>query len=171
MNDRIITLNSTIDSKNISSINYRILCINDDDKYIDGIREPIRLHISSYGGTTYDMNSLIDIIETSKTPIYTYCDGYCMSAAAVIFVCGHKRFIYNNSVIMFHQISGFAGGKYLDIKYQVDEFNIVQRGINEIVLNKTNIPSDLYYDYIDRCQDLYLRKDDILKYRVADVLL
>ena len=76
-----------------------------DEKEKDYNREPIKLYINSYGGSIYDMWGLIDVILNSKTPIYTYCTGYAMSAAFKIFLAGHKRYCYKHSIFMYHQMS------------------------------------------------------------------
>ena len=69
-----------------------------DQKQKNYKREPIKLYINSNGGAIDDMWSLIDIMLNSKTPIYTYCTGYAMSAGFLIFLAGSKRFMTKTKI-------------------------------------------------------------------------
>ena len=118
--ERILFLSDDIDNESVGSITWNILrLIKSDDekdkKEKDYRREPIKLYINSYGGSVYDMWGLIDVILNSKTPIYTYCTGYAMSAAFKIFLAGHKRYCYKHSIFMYHQMSCWRSGKYQDL--------------------------------------------------------
>ena len=89
--DRIIYLSSDISDSSTSDICKQIISYNEvDRKGIARYRQyqikPIYLYVQSFGGSVYDMWALIDIMESSNTPIITYCTGYCMSAAADIFL-------------------------------------------------------------------------------------
>ena len=92
MGSRLLFLRGTINEENTGEIIEQILNINlsDDSANLVGEleqnREPIHLHIQSNGGAVLDALALVDIIKNSKTPIYTYVDGYVYSAAVYIFV-------------------------------------------------------------------------------------
>lgn len=106
-NKKTFYLSDNVDNESIGKLIWDILYqIREDDekdeKEKDYKREPIKLYINSYGGSVYDMWGLIDIILNSKTPIYTYCTGYAMSAAFKIFLAGHKRYCYKHSTFMYH---------------------------------------------------------------------
>lgn len=115
-----------VDNESIGQLTWSILhqLAEDDEKdkkEKDYKREPIKIYINSYDGEVYDMWGLIDIIVNSKTPIYTYCTGYAMSAAFKIFLAGHKRYCYKHSTFMFHQSGCWISGKYTDIKENMAE--------------------------------------------------
>lgn len=87
---RLFYLSDDIDNDTIGKMCFHILSIlkHDDEEESekrDFKREPIQLYVNSYGGSVHNMWALIDIIQQSKTPIYTYCTGYAMSAAFNIF--------------------------------------------------------------------------------------
>ena len=44
----------------------------------------------------------------SPVPIYTYCVGMCASAESMLFLGGHKRYIYPGSWLMFHDAWMFS---------------------------------------------------------------
>ena len=55
--------------------------------------EPIKLHIQSLGGELLPTFNVIDTIEKSKAPVYSYIEGYAASAASLISVACHKKFM------------------------------------------------------------------------------
>lgn len=97
---RLYFLSDDVDNESIGQLTWNILhqLAEDDEKdkkEKDYKREPIKIYINSYGGKIYDMWGLIDIILNSKTPIYTYCTGYAMSAAFKIFWQDIKDIVTN----------------------------------------------------------------------------
>ena len=87
--NRTFYLSDDVDNESIGKLMWYLLYQIREDDEKDEKGEPIKLYINSYGGSVYDMWGLIDVILNSKTPIYTYCTGYAMSAAFKIFLAGH----------------------------------------------------------------------------------
>ena len=77
---------------------------------------PIHLHIQSYGGSLLHTFYIMDLIKTLKTAVYTYIDGFAASAATLMSVCGKRRFMTESSVMLVHQLSSGASGKFEEIK-------------------------------------------------------
>ena len=107
-NKRLIYISDDIDNSSIGQICWSLLYLLQEDeekeeKEKNYVREPIKIYVNSYGGSVYDMWALIDIMLSSKTPIYTYCTGYAMSAAfKYIFggtpeICKQKSYFYVSS--------------------------------------------------------------------------
>ena len=142
--ERNLYLSGNIDQENISTINIEILKILQEDEEQENIqkkykRKPIKLYINSFGGSVYDCLSLVDIMIFSKTPIYTYCTGYAMSAAFVLFICGTKRYMSHHATLMYHQISGTYSPKIADAEESVSECKRLEKAVNEIIINRTKI--------------------------------
>lgn len=95
--ERLFYMFGEIDAINCADVAYDISQINlddddKDDKEKDFKRKPIKIFFNSFGGSVYDMWLLVDTILGSKTPVYTYCTGYAMSAAFIIFLAGHGKY-------------------------------------------------------------------------------
>ena len=140
---RLYFLSDDVDNSSIGqltwSILYQIAEDNEKDKKEkDYKREPIKLYINSYGGAVYDMWGLIDVIQNSKTPVYTYCTGYAMSAAFKIFLAGHKRYCYKHSTFMYHQMHYYSSGKYQDHVEDRTEKDLMNKEIEEYVILDDN---------------------------------
>ena len=127
---------------------------------------PIYLHINSYGGCLFAAFSSIDTILNSKIPIISIVEGGVASAATIISIVCHKRYMTPNSYMLIHQLSSGSNGKFKELK---DDF------INNIKLMK--LLYKLYYEYtnmgINKIKkilksDLWLNYNDCLKLGLID---
>ena len=135
------------------------------------MREPIRIYINSYGGSVYDMWALIDIIENSKTPIYTYCSGYAMSAAFNIFLAGHKRYATKHATFLYHQFSGWRSGKYQDFVEDREEMDCIQNTIEQYVIEHSKISEEQLLNIRKTKKDLYIHANEAIKLGIIDEIL
>lgn len=142
--------------------------IEDKGKPIEE-RKPIKIIIMNHGGAVDYMWSLIGLMDTSKTPIYTICMGTCASAAGVIYMAGHKRFITPHSVVMIHrgqaQISGDAG-KVIDA---TNSYKQELKKMNDYICLRTEIPQSTLAR--KKNNDWELSVDECLKYKVSHKLI
>lgn len=134
-------------------------------------RQPIHLYINSPGGSLYDMWALVDIMLMSKTPIYTYCTGYAMSAAFVIFVCGDRRFITPHVTLMCHQLSSTQDGTYLDLAQGLDELTWAQANAEQLICDFTDIPVETMKKIRTEKLDYYIHAKEAIELQVADAFI
>lgn len=79
--------------------------------------DTLEIYISSPGGYTWDLMKVENIIrEKFYGRAKTILNSYGYSCGALLFLCGDERVIYENSELMFHNISTFMGGKLSDIE-------------------------------------------------------
>ena len=76
----------------------------------------IYLHINSNGGCLMSALATVDVIKNSRVPIVSIVEGCAASAATIISMVCHKRFITPNSFMLIHQLSTGVYGKYEEIK-------------------------------------------------------
>ena len=133
-------------------------------------RKPIKLLINTPGGYLYEGFSLIDTILASKTPVYTYNMGICMSMGFLIYIAGAKRFTLKNATFLHHE--GTRGNiestsKFLDSA----EFNKRHERdvVKKHVLERTKITSKLYND--KKRIEWYMLPNDAIRYGVAHVII
>lgn len=174
--DRILYLSADVTGESISDICKQILQANETDKkglekYKTYAIKPIQLHIQSFGGSVYDMWALIDVIEASTTPIITFCNGYCMSAAALIFLSGHYRCMYKHSAIMFHQVSSFTFGKVQDLTIHQDVLEDMHKDMIKYIKKKTKLKKSFFKRYDTGKEDIYLDAKKCLKFCVCDQIV
>ncbi len=104
--NRLLSLRGDIEVDKVGPIIDQILLINKEDEGCCSTedRNPIHLHIQSGGGDVLDSFALADVIKTSVTPVYTYCDGYVESAAMNVYLAGSQRFVYPHSRFLIHNM-------------------------------------------------------------------
>jgi ATP-dependent Clp protease protease subunit len=173
---RLFYISDDVDSASIGKMCFNLLYLlkQDDDnesKERDFKREPIKIYVNSYGGEVYDMWALIDIIEKSKTPIYTYCTGYAMSAAFKIFLAGHKRFGTKHSTFMYHQMNCYRYGKYQDLVEDRKEMDFLNTANEQYVIERTKIPQEYINEIREKKRDTYFHADEALMFGIIDEII
>ena len=138
-------LNYGIDQDGIHEIARYILQYNAEDRNIDPAeRQPILLYIASNGGDVDAGFELIDIIEQSKTPVWTINLGYEYSMGFLIGLAGHKRFAMRNAKFLLHDGSNFVWNSGAKAQDQM-EFNKRQElRIRDYVLSHSRITPEEY---------------------------
>jgi len=164
---RVFYLSGDISNETVGKICFYILTLlqEDDKKEASEVgfsRKPIHLYIQSFGGEAYDMWALIDIMLNSKTPVYTYCTGYAMSAGFKIFLAGHKRFASTHATFMCHQMSCCRRGKYQDLVEDRAEMDCMQSSNEKFIVERTNIKQEQLDDNRLKKQDWYIHIDEAL---------
>lgn len=146
---------------------------NQVDKQLNITKEdriPIKIWINSYGGDLQAALTTCDAINLSETPIYTINQGQAASAAALIFLAGHKRIAFPKSYLMIHE--GSIGVSQIDAhKFQaMSDFYKVQRTLlKKIIIEYTGMSEE---DYISHAKDdWWMDVDDAMKYNMIDVVM
>jgi ATP-dependent Clp protease protease subunit len=147
-----------------------ILEINEEDQGTASPR-PIHLYVNSYGGEVYLFLGLIDIINASKTPVYTYALGASMSSALLVVLAGHKRFAYKHSTFMYHQISTGEWGTTKHLEEDLVESKRLQKIIDNIILTKTKITKRQLTSIYNNKKDWYMNSEDALRYQIIDTII
>lgn len=145
LKQRKLFLSDGIDQSSVLSIVRNIMQFNADDKEIPvEERTPIILYLVSEGGEVDSGFELIDVIQSSKTPVYTVNLGYWYSMGFLIGIAGHKRFATKNSKILIHDGSTCvynSGAKAQDqMRFQAK----ADERIKNYVLSRSKITSDDY---------------------------
>lgn len=175
-NTRTLYFSSEVNNEALAEICQAIILCNKADNVIrqrnpNYISPPIHLYINSFGGWVDEMWNLISLIEASKTPVYTYCTGYAMSAGFMIFISGHKRFISKHARIMYHQPSGGNFGTYQQMHEDIEETRLLCKHMEEYVTSKTKIPIQRLKEVRERKLDWYIRADEAIRFGCADKII
>lgn len=146
---------------------------NQADKQFNIAKEdriPIKIWINSYGGDLQAALTTCDAINLSETPIYTINQGQAASAAALIFLAGHKRIAFPKSYLMIHE--GSIGVSQIDAhKFQaMSDFYKVQRALlKKILMEYTGMSEE---DYISHAKDdWWMDVNDAMKYNMIDMVM
>jgi len=173
---RDFILNENVTESSVKDIVTGILAVNrhDDKKQKEDpnyVREPIHLVVSSYGGSAYDGFGLVAVIDSSETPVYTYCYSKAMSAGLVIFSAGHKRFAHPLARFMYHEVATGLHGKLTSLKHDMEEIQSLQDTYDGYLLATTNLPKHIMEEKCKYVKDWYLSAQEAFNYGLVDELI
>lgn len=145
LQQRKLFLNDDITSLTIESVVKHIMQFNKEDKGIDtDERQPILLYVSSNGGCVDAGFELIDVIQSSKTPVYTTNLGFQYSMGFLIGLAGHKRFATKNAKFLMHDGSNFIYNSGAKAQDQMEFQRKVEARIKEYILSRSKLTSEEY---------------------------
>lgn len=145
LRNRKLFLTDEISQISVGDIVKNILQYNCDDKGLAAWeRVPILLYISSVGGSVDAGFELIDVIENSKTPVYTINLGYQYSMGLLIGLAGHKRFATKNAKYLMHDGSNFVYNSGAKAQDQMRFQGKVEDRIKEYILSHSKLTQEEY---------------------------
>ena len=164
--ERIFFIDFEID-QSLIEIERKILQYNRIDKGIPvEERKPIKLFIYSYGGELDAMFSFIDVVELSKTPVWTINVGISMSAALVMLLSGQKRFTMSHAMALIHSGSGGTQGTFEQSESAMANYKKQVAKMREYIMAHTNIDKKTMTK--NQAKDWYLDADEQVKYGIVD---
>jgi ATP-dependent Clp protease protease subunit len=133
--------------------------------------KPIKIEISSYGGSVYDMLGMIDRIQSSPCTVVTRGFGKIMSAASFILAAGDERIVGQNSWVMIHQMSSWLRGSLSDLKNELEHCKALEDQMNKLYekLSKGKTKAKTFEKLCSK--DCYLTPEEVLKLGLVDQIL
>jgi ATP-dependent protease ClpP protease subunit len=131
---------------------------------------PIELHIQSEGGSAFAGIAAYDCIKACKTPVHTYIDGCAASAATLLYLAGKRRYLYNNSFMLIHQIStSVLGGKFEEFKDELKNQEKIMHTVKKIYLETSKMSEEELTELMKH--DLWMESETIIKNGFADEII
>lgn len=130
---------------------------------------PIKLYINSEGGELASALSIVDFIIRSDVPIHTIIEGEAASAATLISVVGHRRFITKNSHMLIHQVRGGMWGKMAEFEEEILNMKMYSDKLISIYKKYTNIEEDKLVKILKK--DILWDSKKCLKYGLVDEIM
>lgn len=170
LKQRKLFLNTDIDQFSVAEIVKHIMQINKEDKETKTEdRRPILLYVISNGGEVDSGFELIDIIMSSKTPVYTINLGYQYSMGFLIGLAGHKRYATRNAKFLMHDGSNFIYNSGAKAQDQMEFNKKVEERIKKYVLSRSNVTEEEYNNKLR--VEWYLFADEAKEKGFVDYIL
>lgn len=145
LQQRKLFLNAEIDQLSVADIVKHIMQYNKEDKDLEvDKRTPIILYITSNGGEIDSGFELIDVIVSSKTPVYTVNLGYQYSMGFLIGLAGHKRFATPNAKFLMHDGSNFVYGSSTKVRDQMEFQKRVEKRMKDYIISRSKLTAEEY---------------------------
>lgn len=145
LKQRKLFLNDGISQETVAEIVKHILQFNCEDKDVPvEDRKPILLYVVSNGGEVDAGYELIDVIQNSKTPVYTINLGYQYSMGFLIGLAGHKRYATKNAKFLHHDGSNYVYDSGAKVQDRIRFDARVEERTKEYVLSRSNLTPEEY---------------------------
>jgi len=170
LKQRKLFLNFDIEQMSIADIVKHIMQFNKEDKGIEPKdRRPILLYVTSNGGEVDSGFELIDVIQNSKTPVYTINLGYQYSMGFLIGLAGHKRFATPNAKFLMHDGSNFIYNSGAKAQDQMEFQRKVEERVKRYILSRSQLTSAEYDSKLR--VEWYLFADEAKKKGFVDYII
>lgn len=119
---------------------------------------PIKLIISTYGGSVDEMFALYDTIKYLPCPVHTVGMGKIMSAGVLLLASGTKgsRLIGENARIMIHSTSGASMGNFLQVQNETAEHQRQQKQMESLLLRESKMTQKQLTAMMTAGHDVYV---------------
>jgi len=174
--NRTIILDGKVDESSIRKVVEKIIEVNlHDDKERDKDEHyeapPINIIINTNGGSLYDANLAIGIIETSRTPVHTYNHSKAMSAGLYIYSAGHKRFATPLATFMYHDATIGMHNSIEGLKDDIEWYTTMRNQYDNYILSVTSIPRETIDYKKERKQDWFMTALEAYNYGLVDEII
>ena len=169
LSERRIWLDFAVDASMLDYARYIMQWNAEDAGLPADQRKPIWIYIFNYGGSADYMWMFTDIIAGSETPVYTVNVGKCCSAAALIFMTGHKRFMLPSATVLIHEGSGEIAGDAVKVLDQAESYKSMVKKMHRFILEHTHIPPATLTK--KKNNDWELDGETCVKYGVCDAII
>jgi ATP-dependent Clp protease protease subunit len=168
--DNHIYFYSEIDRNTISKLN---ILLREAEEYcvlmslklrLDVI--PIYLHIYSDGGYINAAFASIDVINSSKVPVYSIIEGATASAGTLISIICKKRYIRPTAYMLIHQLSSEIWGKMDYIKDEYENLSKLMKKVKNIYKKYTSLNDKKLENLLNH--ELWLDAKKSIKYGLVD---
>ena len=134
-------------NKKIKKIKKRIDELEKSDDYDDSCEiqikaQPIKLHITTYGGTVYDVFTAIDTIKNMKVDVHTICKGIVASAGTLLSLAGKRRYITENSYMLVHEVRSGMWGKFSELKEEYENVSELMEHLKKYYVKNTKMTEE-----------------------------
>ena len=129
---------------------------------------PIYLHIYSNGGYIHAAFSTIDVINSSKVPVYSIIEGATASAGTLISIVCKKRYIRPTAYMLIHQLSSEIWGKMDAIIDEYKNLTQLMKKITDIYTTYSSLTTNNLNNLLKH--DLWLDAKKSIKYGLVDEL-
>jgi ATP-dependent Clp protease protease subunit len=137
--------------------------------------EPIKLYVSTYGGSADEMFGIYDVINFCKK----FCDietiglGKVMSAGTLMLASGTKgkRKLGKHCRVMIHAVNGGQVGDIHNLQNELEQTVSLQDSYIQAMSHETNMTKRQIQTLINRKVNVYLTAEEAIEKGLADEIL
>lgn len=136
---------------------------------LGSLSETVTLHINCPGGNVIESLAIYDFIQNFPLPVVGIVEGAAASGGSILLCACSYRLMTEHSMILCHELSGGAIGKYSSLVDSHMTNEIFMKHIKNIYKKDTKIP-EKELDNLLR-HDIYWDADESLKYGLVNGII
>lgn len=162
LDKRRIVLTEEVNEEMHSKVLKAVLKMEDDNT------NPITVYLNSEGGEVYSGLGIYDVLRSAKSDIHIHASGAIMSAAALIFLAGDKRYASENVSFMIHSMSApIPDNKVRDQQVELDENKRINNKMIDILVKRVKMKRALAYRKINS-NDWYIGLEEAKTLKIVN---
>lgn len=151
LDDRCLIFNDEVGDNVIDDYIIHIIKWNKEDKNLPvESRKPIKLYITSPGGSPFSGAIMQDVILQSKTPIIGIALDLVASAAYDLFLACHQRYSFKDSCFLQHEGEIALENSRSKFKQTALFMDSREQRVKEFILSRTNMTEEFYDEVYDQ---------------------
>jgi ATP-dependent protease ClpP protease subunit len=131
-----------------------------------GFDPEINVFIQSDGGDVYYGLSAMDHIYACKVHVNTVVDGCACSAATLMLLGGHTKYVMRHSSVLIHQIRTGFWGRWEDLKDEHKNCENIMNVLKDIYMKRTQLSESKLKTLLKR--ELFLTAEECIKHGIAE---
>lgn len=132
-------------------------------------RKPIKILFFSPGGDLDAYRALADVIELSMTPVIGIVIGTAYSAAGMIYLACHQRWMLKSSSILFHKGSSQMSGSFNEVYAAMLEYQDQVAEFAQVICEHSNYTEDEVEERLN--SDWYIRPQEAVERGICDKII
>jgi ATP-dependent Clp protease protease subunit len=158
---RTIVISGEINQEVAASVAAQLIALGHDGD------APITVFVNSQGGHVEAGDTIHDIVQFIKPPVYMVGTGWVASIATLIYVAVpvKQRFTLPNTRFLLHEPSGGMGGTAADIAIEAKQIIQMRERLNKMFAAATGQPVERIEE--DTRRNFWLDADAAVKYGIA----
>ena len=106
-------------------------------------------HIDSYGGSTSAGIAMYNMLKNCGASVTTIAEGFCCSAASLVFMAGDKRLMRGASLLMIHNAWANAAGNAAELRKTADDLDKISKTAANIYREHTSLEDGKLEELLD----------------------
>ena len=169
LENRSFWVDGEVDSFLNELIKYIIQWNREDKKKPIEKRKPIKIFFFSPGGSLDMYRAVSDVIKLSKTPVWGIVIGTAYSAAGMVYLHCHKRFMLKSSSILFHHGSAQISGSFNEVYAAMLEYQDQVREISQVICDSSTYTKEEVEERMN--SDWYIRPQEAFDHGICDKIV
>lgn len=129
------------------------------------IKVPIELYINSGGGCLFSALTIHDFIVSLNWPVHATVTGRACSGAALVLLACERRFMFEHSFVLMHNLLTSFSGKYQELLDETHNSKTLNETMSSIILKQTKLKRRELQELLSR--DVFLGKKECVQKGIA----